>query len=147
MMNRCLGRHTPIPTPHLPALATYSARAPLPIPPDVVDWTAGLPDWPLLANDRLGDCVPVGIMPARYNKLVRAQKTIRRWNDGDIAVPANAPWASGFLHRVSLFRGHERDRDDEVDALVSVADAMLGGATTSSVRAMGGTKPYQGFLG
>ena len=93
--------------------------------------------------------VPIGIMPARYNKLVRAQKTIRRHNDGDILYPkaAGNPWQPGFLHRQSLFRGHERDQDDEVDALVSVADAMLGGATTSSVRAMGGTKPYQGFLG
>ena len=94
--------------------------------------------------------IPVGIMPARYNKLVRAQKTIRRWNDGDILVPAAMGnyWQPGFLHRVSLFRGHERDRDDEVDAVVSAADAMLGGATTAGMpKTEGRRKIYQGFLG
>jgi predicted phage terminase large subunit-like protein len=94
--------------------------------------------------------VPVGIMPARYNKLVRAQKTIRRWNEGDILVPTADlhPWQPGFLHRVSLFRGHERDRDDEVDAMVSCADAMLGGATTAGgLGVKGAHKPYQGMLG
>ena len=94
--------------------------------------------------------VPIGIMPARYNKLVRAQKTIRRWNEGEILIPAPdlAPWQPGFLHRVSLFRGHERDRDDEVDALVSAADAVLGGATTATLPAgTGSRRQYPGMLG
>lgn len=70
-------------------------------------------------------------MHARYNKLVRAQRSIKRWNDGDILVPADpaALWVPGFLHRVSYFRGREKDSDDdEIDALVSLADGMLGGA-------------------
>jgi predicted phage terminase large subunit-like protein len=93
--------------------------------------------------------IPVGIIPARYNKLVRAQKTIRRWNEGDILVPATAPWAPGFLHRVALFRGHERDRDDEVDAMVSMVDAMLGGGGTGPQVGLGGRggRPYEGLLG
>lgn len=94
--------------------------------------------------------VPVGIMPARYNKLVRAQKTIRRWNEGEILVPSAEanPWQPGFLHRVSLFRGHERDRDDEVDAIVSMSDAMLGGSTmVGGLGVKGGHRPYQGLLG
>ncbi len=94
--------------------------------------------------------IPVGSMPARYNKLVRAQKTIRRWNDGEILVPtaADHPWQPGFLHRLALFRGHEKDRDDEVDALVSVADAALGGAATAAVSRLDGRRrPYAGFLG
>jgi predicted phage terminase large subunit-like protein len=91
--------------------------------------------------------LPIAPMPARYNKLVRAQKTIRRWNDGEILVPAHAPWLQGFLHRVSLFRGHDRDRDDEIDAIVSMADAVLGGATTAGVGRVGGRKPYQGLQG
>ena len=95
--------------------------------------------------------VPVVPMQARYNKLVRAQKTIRRWNDGEILVPSpvNCAWQPGFLHRVSLFRGHEKDRDDEIDAVVSAADAMLGGAPNGTVKDLGirGHKPYGGFLG
>jgi len=93
--------------------------------------------------------VPMGIMPARYNKLVRAQKTIRRWNTGEILVPVadGHPWQPGFLHRISLFRGHEKDRDDEIDAVVACADAVLGGATTSAVRLTDGRRPYQGMLG
>jgi predicted phage terminase large subunit-like protein len=92
--------------------------------------------------------VPVASMPARYNKLVRAQKTIRRWNDGDVLVPATATWAPGFLHRVSLFRGHERDRDDEVDALVSMVDAILGGGGEPPKVGLGGRgKAYAGMFG
>ena len=93
--------------------------------------------------------VPVGIMPARYNKLVRAQKTIRRWNEGEILIPASAEatWRPGFLRRVSLFRGHDKDRDDEVDALVSVCDAMLGGATGAGGKLPSARKPYPGLLG
>ncbi len=91
--------------------------------------------------------IPVGRMPARYNKLVRAQKTIRRWNDGEILIPEHAPWRKGFLHRVSLFRGHERDRDDEIDAVVSMCDASLGGASTAGSTGVGGRGKYQGLLG
>jgi predicted phage terminase large subunit-like protein len=95
--------------------------------------------------------IPVGVMHARYNKLVRAQKTIQRWNDGDILVPSpdKASWVNGFLDRLSLFRGHDKDRDDEVDALVSMCDAMLGGAPSASLKSLGitGKKPYPGFLG
>lgn len=95
--------------------------------------------------------LPIGVMQARYNKLVRAQKTIRRWNDGEILVPSaeENPWQPGFLHRVSLFRGHEKDRDDEVDALVSVSDAMLGGAPNATLKSLGieSPKPYAGLMG
>lgn len=93
--------------------------------------------------------IPIGIMPARYNKLVRAQKTVRRWNEGDVLVPAHAPWGPGFLHRVSLFRGHEKDRDDEIDALVSMCDAVLGGGGVAPQIGLNGrgARPYQGMLG
>jgi predicted phage terminase large subunit-like protein len=93
--------------------------------------------------------VPVGVMHARYNKLVRAQKTIRRWNDGDVLLPKSAPWLKGFVQRVSMFRGHEKDRDDEIDAIVSLCDATLGGATTSTLKdlGIGARRTYPGFLG
>ena len=68
-------------------------------------------------------------MRARYNKLVRAEKTIKRWNDGEILVPQNGAWVGGFLHRVELFRGEDRGHDDdEIDALVSAIDGAMGSA-------------------
>jgi hypothetical protein len=80
---------------------------------------------------------------------VRAQRTIRRWNDGDILVPEekSAPWVKGFVHRMQCFRRRETDRDDdETDALVSLADGIMGGAAAG----FGGPKTvghaYPGML-
>jgi predicted phage terminase large subunit-like protein len=96
-------------------------------------------------NDR---GVPISRMLARYNKLVRAQRTVKRWNDGDILVPEegpDAPWVKGFLHRLSCFRGREGDTDDdEVDALVSLCDGIMGGAV-GGVKTFG--KAYPGIMG
>lgn len=76
--------------------------------------------------------LPIMRIPARYNKLVRAERTIKRWNDGDILIPNEAMWAPGFLARVGAFRGHDKDGDDdEIDALVSLCDGALGGAATA----------------
>lgn len=91
--------------------------------------------------------IPIAHIPARYNKLVRAQRTIKRWNDGGILVPSTGLWVPGFLHRLSCFRGHEHDTDDdEIDALVSMCDGMMGagvaGMTTKTVG-----KGYSGFNG
>jgi hypothetical protein len=75
--------------------------------------------------------VPIQVMHARYNKLVRAQRTIKRWNDGFILWPSSeiAPHLATALRRIQMFRGHDRDSDDdEVDALVSLADGLIGGA-------------------
>ena len=65
-------------------------------------------------------------MPARVNKLWRTQRTIKKWNDGGIMVPSDAPWAPTFIKRMKGFTGLDGDEDDESDALVSVCDAMLG---------------------
>jgi predicted phage terminase large subunit-like protein len=92
--------------------------------------------------------IPIGIMRAKYNKLVRAQKTIKRWNDGEILVPRSAPWARGFVARVRLFRGHEKDKDDETDALVSLCDAKLSGGSVGAIpMPAGARRPYPGMLG
>jgi hypothetical protein len=90
--------------------------------------------------------IPIVRMNARYNKLVRAQKTIRRWNGSpgvppmngraaqpaqapSILVPANDPAFAGFLLRMGFFRGHDKGRDDdEPDALVSLSDGIMGSA-------------------
>jgi hypothetical protein len=62
---------------------------------------------------------------------IRSQRTIARWNTGQILLPdpSHSPWVSPFLHRLSYFRGHDAaSDDDEVDALVSLADGLMGGA-------------------
>jgi predicted phage terminase large subunit-like protein len=88
--------------------------------------------------------LPIVPLKARYNKLVRAERTIKRWNDGQIAVPAEAQWTRGFLHRVEMFRGEEKGHDDdEVDALVSLCDGSMGGAVSGVVKTLG--KSYQGI--
>ena len=87
--------------------------------------------------------LPVAIMPARYNKLVRAQRTIKRYNMGHILFPVESacPWVPGLIQRLRVFRGHDKDRDDEADALVSMADGMMGGAVASGCTTMrGGTR-------
>ena len=82
--------------------------------------------------------VPMQPLHARYNKLVRAQRTIRRWNEGDIVVPEGAAWLKGFLHRVSCFRGNDHDEgDDEVDALVSLCDGMVGSTGDGVIKTVG----------
>ena len=68
-------------------------------------------------------------MPAKLNKLWRTQRTIRKWNAGEILVPVKDPWAMPFIKRVKGFSGLDGDEDDESDALVSVCDAMLGFAS------------------
>jgi hypothetical protein len=77
-------------------------------------------------------------MPARFNKRVRAQRTIDRWNAGDVLIPANASWVTGFLKRVSVFRGAESDGDDdEIDALVSACDGALGSNISAGTKTFG----------
>ena len=80
--------------------------------------------------------VQVNAMPARYNKLVRAQKTIDKWNAGEILVPLGTE-CDGFLGRVAAFRGIEGDDDDEVDALVSAIDGGMWSGGQSATRLVG----------
>ena len=80
--------------------------------------------------------VQINVMNARYNKLVRAQKTIDLWNDGRILVPYGAEY-DGFLNRVAAFRGVEGDDDDEIDAMVSAVDGGMWSGQTVATRAVG----------
>lgn len=88
--------------------------------------------------------LPFMILHARYNKLVRAQRTIRRWNDGDVLLPEGAPWVRGFARRASVFRGHDKDQSDEIDALVALADGMIGSSVAGRIKTLG--KAYSGFF-
>jgi predicted phage terminase large subunit-like protein len=88
--------------------------------------------------------IPIMPMRARYNKLVRAERTIKRWNDGKIVVPHDAPWLKGFLHRTEMFRGEDKGHDDdEIDAMVSGCDGALGGVASGVVKTLG--KSYAGL--
>lgn len=81
-----------------------------------------------ILNERGCGIVP---MPARYSKLVRAERTIRRWNDGNVLVPEDsaALWVPGFVERTAQFTGKDDDDgDDEQDALVSMCDGVMGGS-------------------
>ena len=84
-----LGRIPSGPTPHLPALARYAAVEPLPEPPDVVDWTDGLLDWPMLMNDQIGDCTVAGA-------LHYIQAAIR-WRDGAPLRAFNSDALTGYM--------------------------------------------------
>ncbi len=69
--------------------------------------------------------LPIQAMPARFNKLVRCEKTVTRWNHGDVCVPTDGHWVDQFLEQMSAYRGVEGDSDDLVDALVSGLDGGL----------------------
>jgi predicted phage terminase large subunit-like protein len=79
--------------------------------------------------------VPVQGMPARFNKDVRAQKTRAMWNAGRLLVPLGDEYG-GFIRRARAFRGAEADADDEIDALVSLVDGVIGSGVAST-RAFG----------
>lgn len=66
---------------------------------------------------------------ARYSKLVRAERTIKRWNDGNVLLPQDRPWVQGFLHRCEMFTGEDKGHDDdEIDAMVSACDGAMSSA-------------------
>lgn len=50
-----LGKLAPVIDPRTLKLANYLTPG-LPPPPSICDWTAGITDWGVMANDRYGDC-------------------------------------------------------------------------------------------
>jgi phage terminase large subunit-like protein len=81
--------------------------------------------------------IAVQPMQAETNKLWRAQKMINLWNAGRILVPSHAPWVGPFIERAKNFRGVDGDDDDEVDALVSVVNAMMFGSGSGGTLVLG----------
>lgn len=69
--------------------------------------------------------LPVQMLPARFNKYVRAQATRSSWNTSRVLFPLE-PWVGGPVQRIRNFRGFDGDEDDELDALTSLHDAMAG---------------------
>jgi len=47
--------------PRAPALSGYTALAPMPPPPARFDWSVRVANWPMYANDRVGDCTTAAI--------------------------------------------------------------------------------------
>jgi predicted phage terminase large subunit-like protein len=70
--------------------------------------------------------IPIQVIPARYDKQTRAQRTIEAWNAGRVLVPDSAPWMSPFVSRCELFTGSDKaGDDDEIDAMVSAFDGGM----------------------
>jgi hypothetical protein len=95
-----------------------------------------------IAHNLFTKGIQVNVLPARFNKLIRARKTIDRNNGSDkipgrILVPDHAPWAANFVKRLTFWRGLDGDEDDEIDGLVSVHDGMFGAGVTSPAQTMG----------
>lgn len=93
-----LGRIPSGPTPHLPSLGLYAATMPLPEPPAVVDWGRECGDWPLLANDVVGDCAVAA--------LLHYIQAATRWRDG-------APLRATTLNALSGYRAMGWDGQGE----------------------------------
>jgi phage terminase large subunit-like protein len=84
--------------------------------------------------------INVNVIPARYDKRTRAQKTIDKWNRGMVLVPARGPaWVEPLVTRAKSFRGIDGDDDDEIDALVSVCDGT-GFSGVGDTRTFGGLR-------
>lgn len=79
-----LGKIAPIETPHIKNLSAYKALMPPAFtlqPPQALSWATDI-DWPLLANDHVGDCVPAAML-----HYIQAAE---RWRDGVGRTPTDA---------------------------------------------------------
>ena len=73
-MTRLLGKQAAVPDPRVPSLkAVMETRAP---PPPSSNWYAGVGEWPLLANDIAGDCVPAGALHCIAQRMTYAGKPV-----------------------------------------------------------------------
>jgi hypothetical protein len=101
----------------VPAMARYAAQAPLPPPPVSQDWYSKIDYWPMLANDRYGDCTVVGVLHAIQQW--RTYATGKLWTPADDLA----------LHLYSLF-GFDPARPAETDqgaVEIDVLDSWLKG--------------------
>lgn len=85
--------------------------------------------------------IPIVVMdPAGRDKYTRSQTSSELWNAGRILLPASiealdglnnhhgVDWVDPFVDEITNFTGVKDVHDDQVDALVSGVDALLGGA-------------------
>lgn len=71
--------------------------------------------------------IEVEMMPARWNKGVRARQCAHAWGKGRVRIPQHAPWRTGYLARMHSFAGVGDEVDDEPDATVAGHDALQAG--------------------
>lgn len=91
MTARCLGlTHIETP-PHVPRMGAILPGA-RPKPPPLCNWHAAVPAWPMLANDRLGTCVPAGVLHGIQARMANAWGS--SWAPTDAEAEAlYAAWA------------------------------------------------------
>lgn len=71
----------------------------------------------------------INVLPARFSKMIRARRTIDRWRARNVVWPLGMRDRTETIARFKGFRGLDGDADDEVDALVSVHDGLMGAVT------------------
>lgn len=84
--------------------------------------------------------IHIEVLPAWSSKYVRAQPTAKLWNQKRIHLPENAPWLGEFLREVCGFNGDDKNKDDQVDALVAAIDRLAYGMTGVSSRPLFGRR-------
>lgn len=67
--------------------------------------------------------VPVEVIPAREDKLIRAEPAAVLWNAGKILLPNGEPWVPVVVEEVCGFTGVGDAHDDIVDALAAFVAA------------------------
>lgn len=84
--------------------------------------------------------IPIMVLPARYNKYIRAQKSAEAWREGRLLVPRESKWLGRYVQEVKNFSGGPGDvHDDQVDATVAAYDLL------AATRA--GTSPKKFLMG
>jgi hypothetical protein len=84
---------------HDPArrMAAKKILATLPKPPSMADWTRGMSDWGVMANDELGDCTIAGL--AHSIQVATA-------NTGSMVTPTDTEVIAGYGHYCGYVPGN-----------------------------------------
>jgi hypothetical protein len=135
-LQRCLGKLPAVPDPRIPRLRTLiTGRA---APPLNINWYDKVASWPMLANDRIGDCVIAYVLHCIQQRMAYAGKPVAfadneaealyeswgGWNpadpktdDGMLMTDALAAWArSGVVVPGGV---------DTITGLASIDHSML----------------------
>jgi predicted phage terminase large subunit-like protein len=81
----------------------------------------GVVDFMKVGTDGIGS-IPIEAMPARGDKLTRAQSVAAAWNRKEIFLPNDEKlpeWVPAFEAELASFTGVKDDHDDQVDALAA----------------------------